>query len=281
MAFGIGFILGPALGGWLGEIDPRLPFLGAAALSLANACYGFFVLPESLTHDKRMAFSWKRANPVGSLVLLRSHHELFGLAAVAFFGYLAHAVLPSVSVLYMGYRYGWGTALVGLTLAGVGVAAMIVQGGLIRPITKRLGERTTLLTGLICGAIGFFVYCVATEGWIFWLGIPVMAFWGLAGPATQALMTRRVSSSEQGQLQGAIASINGLAGLIGPALFTQSFAHSIGPKAVWDLPGAPFLLAALMLLSAAAIAWRATHPGRSAIPNLESVGAGGARSGEK
>jgi DHA1 family tetracycline resistance protein-like MFS transporter len=228
-----------------------------------------------------MAFAWKRANPVGSLVLLRSHHELFGLAAVAFFGYLAHAVLPSVSVLYMGYRYGWGTALVGLTLAGVGVAAMIVQGGLIRPITKRLGERTTLLMGLICGAIGFFIYCVATEGWIFWLGIPVMAFWGLAGPATQALMTRRVSSSEQGQLQGAIASINGLTGLIGPALFTQSFAHFIGPKAAWDLPGAPFLLAALMLLSAAAIAWRATHPGRSALPNLESVGTSSVRSGEK
>jgi DHA1 family tetracycline resistance protein-like MFS transporter len=281
MVFGIGFMLGPAIGGWLGEIDPRLPFWGAAALSLMNACYGFFVLPESLAPHKRMAFAWKRANPVGSLVLLRSHHELFGLAAVAFFGYLAHAVLPSVSVLYMGYRYGWGTALVGLTLAGVGVAAMIVQGGLIRPITKRLGERTTLLMGLICGAIGFFVYCVATEGWIFWLGIPVMAFWGLAGPATQALMTRRVSSSEQGQLQGAIASINGLTGLIGPALFTQSFAHFIGPKAVWDLPGAPFLLAALMLLSAAAIAWRATNPGRSAIPNLESVGTNGVRSGEK
>jgi DHA1 family tetracycline resistance protein-like MFS transporter len=281
MVFGIGFMLGPALGGWLGEIDPRLPFWGAAALSLLNACYGFFVLPESLAPHKRMAFAWKRANPVGSLVLLRSHHELFGLAAVAFFGYLAHAVLPSVSVLYMGYRYGWGTALVGLTLAGVGVAAMIVQGGLIRPITKRLGERTTLLMGLICGAIGFFIYCVATEGWIFWLGIPVMAFWGLAGPATQALMTRRVSSSEQGQLQGAIASINGLTGLIGPALFTQSFAHFIGPKAAWDLPGAPFLLAALMLLSAAAIAWRATHPGRSALPNLESVGTSSVRSGEK
>jgi DHA1 family tetracycline resistance protein-like MFS transporter len=269
MAFGIGFILGPALGGWLGEIDPRLPFWGAAALSLVNACYGFFVLPESLARDKRMAFSWKRANPVGSLVLLRSHHELFGLAAVAFFSYLAHAVLPSVSVLYMGYRYGWGTATVGLTLAGVGVAVMIVQGGLIRPVTARLGLRPTLLVGLLCGTIGFSVYGMAPEGWIFCLGIPVMAFWGLAGPAAQALMSRRVSSSEQGQLQGAIASINGLTGLIGPALFTQSFAHSIGPNAVWDLPGAPFLLASLMLLSAGAIAWRATHPRRSAIQNLE------------
>ena len=150
MVFGLGFILGPAMGGWLGAIDPRLPFWGAAALSLVNACYGFFVLPESLPHEKRMAFSWKRANPVGSLVLVRSHHELFGSRGRRLLGYLAHAVLPSVSVLYMGYRYGWGTAAVGLMMAGVGVAAMIVQGRLIRPITARFGERTTLLTGLVC-----------------------------------------------------------------------------------------------------------------------------------
>jgi MFS transporter, DHA1 family, tetracycline resistance protein len=257
MVFGLGFILGPALGGWLGAIDPRLPFWGAAALSLMNACYGFFVLPESLPRERRMAFAWKRANPVGSLVLLRSHHELFGLATVALLGYLAHAVLPSVSVLYMGYRYGWGTAAVGLMMAGVGVAAMIVQGGLIRPITARLGERITMLVGLVCGGIGFAVYGIAPEGWMFCLGIPVMAFWGLAGPATQSLMTRRVSSSEQGQLQGAIASINGLTGLIGPILFTQSFAHFIGQTA-WHIPGAPYLLASVMLFSSGVIAWKTT-----------------------
>ena len=258
MVFGLGFILGPALGGWLGAVDPRLPFWGAAALSLLNACYGFFVLPESLPHEKRMVFSWKRANPVGSLELVRSHHELFGLAAVALLGYLAHAVLPSVSVLYMGYRYGWGTAAVGLMMAGVGVAAMIVQGMLIRPITARVGERTTLLMGLLSGSLGFLMYGVAPEGWMFCLGIPAMAFWGVAGPATQALMTRRVSSGEQGQLQGAIASINGLTGLIGPILFTQSFAYFIGPTAAWHIPGAPFLLASILLFSAAVIAWRTT-----------------------
>ena len=258
MVFGLGFILGPALGGWLGAVDPRLPFWGAAALSLLNACYGFFVLPESLPHEKRMVFSWKRANPVGSLALVRSHHELFGLAAVALLGYLAHAVLPSVSVLYMGYRYGWGTAAVGLMMAGVGVAAMIVQGMLIRPITARVGERTTLLMGLLSGSLGFLMYGVAPEGWMFCLGIPAMAFWGVAGPATQALMTRRVSSGEQGQLQGAIASINGLTGLIGPILFTQSFAYFIGPTAAWHIPGAPFLLASILLFSAAVIAWRTT-----------------------
>ncbi len=262
MVFGLGFVFGPALGGWLGSFDPRLPFWGAAALSLLNAGYGFFVLPESLPPQSRMAFGWRRANPVGSLVLLRSHHELFGLAAVAFLGYLAHAVLPSTSVLYMGYRYGWGTAAVGLMMAGVGVAAMIVQGGLIRPITARFGERATLLAGSLSGAAGFFIYGVAPEGWIFCLGIPIMAFWGLSGPATQALMSRRVRLSEQGQLQGAIASINGVAGLLGPTLFTEVFAYFIGPGAVGHLPGAPFLLASLLLISAGAIAWRTTDSSR-------------------
>ena len=258
LVFGAGFVFGPALGGWLGSVDPRLPFWGAAALSLLNACYGFFVLPESLPPHSRMTFRWRRANPVGSLVLLRSHHELLGLAAVAFLGYLAHAVLPSTSVLYMGYRYGWGTASVGLMMAGVGVAAMIVQGGLIRPITARLGERRTLLAGSVSGAAGFFIYGVAPEGWMFCLGIPIMAFWGLAGPATQALMSRRVSPAEQGQLQGAIASINGVTGMIGPGLFTQVFAFFVGAGAGWHMPGAPFLLASLFLISAAAIAWRTT-----------------------
>ena len=264
MVFGLGFVFGPALGGWLGSFDPRLPFWGAAALSLLNAGYGFFVLPESLPLQSRMAFGWRRANPVGSLVLLRSHHELFGLAAVAFLGYLAHAVLPSTSVLYMGYRYGWGISAVGLMMAGVGVAAMIVQGGLIRPITARFGERATLLAGSLSGAAGFFIYGMAPQGWIFCLGIPIMAFWGLAGPATQALMSRRVRLSEQGQLQGAIASINGVAGLIGPTLFTQVFAYFIGSGAIGHLPGAPFLLASLLLVSAAVIAWRTTDPSRQA-----------------
>ena len=263
MVFGLGFILGPALGGWLGAIDPRLPFWGAATLSLLNACYGYFVLPESLPRERRRAFVWTRANPVGSLVLLRSHHELFGLATVAFLGYLAHAVLPSTAVLYMGYRYGWDTASVGLMLAGVGVAAMIVQGLLIRPLTARFGERTTLLGGLLCGAAGFSIYGIAPQGWIFCLGIPIMAFWGLAGPSTQSLMTRRVSGSEQGQLQGAIASLNGVTGLIGPTLFTQIFAHFIDAQTEWQVPGAPFLIASLLLLAAATISWQATKQHRA------------------
>lgn len=263
-AFGLGFILGPALGGLLGVVDPRLPFWGAAATSLVNACYGFFVLPESLPREKRMNFSWKRANPIGSFRLLRSHRELLSLAAVVFLGYLGHAVLPSVAVLYVGYRYGWDTKAVGFMLAGAGVTAMIVQGLLMRPLIARFGERKTLLAGLLSGALGFAVYGVATDGWIYCAGIPVMAFWGLAGPSAQAFMSRRVSSSEQGQLQGAIAGLSGIAGLIGPGLFTQAFALFIGAQASWHLPGAPFLLASLLLFVGIAIAWRATRVTRVA-----------------
>ena len=262
-AFGLGFVLGPAVGGLLGAVDPRWPFWGAAATSLLNACYGFFVLPESLSREKRAPFSWRRANPVGSLVLLRSHRELFGLATVCFLLNLAHVVLPSVAVLYLGYRYGWGPSAVGFTLAGVGVCAMIVQGTLVKVITARFGERRTLLTGLFCGAMGFAIYGLAPTPFIYCLGIPVMAFWGLAYPAAQGLMTRRVSPSEQGQLQGAIAGLTGIAGMIGPSLFTQTFAAFIGPQADWHLPGAPYLLSTCLLLIGAGLAWRATASRRS------------------
>jgi DHA1 family tetracycline resistance protein-like MFS transporter len=256
-AFGLGFVLGPALGGVLGSIDPRLPFWVAGILALVNAAYGVFVLPESLPKEKRSAFSWARANPLGSFRLLRSHPELFGLAAVLFLMQLAHAVLPSVAVLYMGYRYGWGELAVGLVLAGVGVCAMIVQGGLVRPVVRRIGERRALALGLAFGTVGFSIYGLATVGWVFVLAIPVMSGWGFAGPSAQALMTQRVQASEQGQLQGAIASIMSLSGLFGPGLFTQTFAASIASGAT-QVPGSPFLVAGSLLLVALAIGWRAT-----------------------
>src|SRR5215467_10774595 len=258
-AFGIGFVLGPALGGLLGTLDPRLPFWVAAAFSLANAAYGWFVLPESLPFEHRMAFSWAHANPAGSLQLFSRHPQLIGLAGVAFLYQLAHVVLPSVTVLYTSYRYGWNNATMGLTLAAVGVASGIVQAGLIRPTVDRFGERTALIVGLLCGAAGFSIYGLATTSAGFWSGIPVMALWGLAGAATMGLMSRLVGVSEQGQLQGANASIMALAGLFGPGLFTQAFARSIAPGEGWHLPGAPFLLAALLLLGAAALAWHVTR----------------------
>lgn len=252
-AFGLGFVIGPAVGGLLGSMDPRLPFWAAAGLSLTNAMYGLFVLPESLPLDKRAAFSWMRANPVGSLQLLRSYPGLLGLTSVAFLSRLAHDVLPSTFVLYAGYRYGWGEREVGFTMAGVGVCASVVQGALVRPVVARIGERTTLLLGLTLGAVGFSIYGLAAEPKWFLAGVPIMALWGLSGPAVQGLMSRKVDPSAQGRLQGAVMSMGSLAGLIGPGLFTQTFATFIAHKE-WHFPGAAFVLASLLLVSGAILA---------------------------
>jgi DHA1 family tetracycline resistance protein-like MFS transporter len=194
---------------------------------------------------------------------LRSSRALAGLQAANFFAQLAHVVLPSVFVLYASYRYGWDVKTVGLTLAIVGVCSMVVQGAAIGPIVKRLGERRALLLGLGFGAAGFLIYGVAPTGPWFWLGIPVMSLWGVSGAATQALMTRMVAPDQQGQLQGATASVQSLSQLLGPFLFTLTFAYFIGESAPLKLPGAPFLLAAVLLVLAGAIAFRTLRDPRS------------------
>lgn len=258
--FGAGFVLGPALGGVLGSIDPRLPFWVAAALSLLNGAYGFFVLPESLAKENRKPFSWTRANPIGALKLLRSHHELFGMSSVYFLNMLSHNALPSVFVLYTTYRYGWDEKTVGLTLAGYGILTVIVQSSVVRRVVAALGERRTMLTGLTAAFACFTIYGLAPTQYLFWVGSGIAAFWGFFGPAAQGLMTRRVGANEQGQLQGALSSINGITGLVGPILFTTTFAYAIRPENDVHAPGAPMLLAALIIALAAALAWRVTRP---------------------
>lgn len=259
-AFGIGFIIGPAMGGALGDIDLRLPFYVAAGLSLANFLYGFFILPESLRPEDRDRVDIKRANPLGALMLLRSYPHLFGLAAVMFISQLAHYVLNSVFVLYADYRYGWGAREVGLTLALVGLANAITQAVLIRKLVPKLGERVTLLIGVACGAAGFAVQGWAPTGGLFLLAIPMLALWGLAGPSTQSLITRAVDPREQGRVQGALVSLSSVAGVFGPALFTTVFAYFIGEGVSLHLPGAAFLLSAVLLVLAWLVAWRATRP---------------------
>jgi DHA1 family tetracycline resistance protein-like MFS transporter len=254
VAFGAGFILGPAVGGLLGDADPRLPFWVAAGLSFANTLYGFLILPESLALDRRAPFRWRNANPLGALNLLRSDSVLTGLSVVNFVAQLAHVVLPSTFVLYATYRYGWDTKTVGLTLAVVGICAMVVQGAAIGPIVQRFGERRALLLGLGCGAAGFLIFGAAPTGALFWLGIPVMALWGVSGAALQALTTQLVAPDQQGQLQGATTSVQSLSQFVGPFLFTLTFAYFIGAQAPLKLPGAPFLLASALLVLALVIA---------------------------
>jgi DHA1 family tetracycline resistance protein-like MFS transporter len=217
-------------------------------------------LPESLPPELRSGFTWRKANPVGSLTLLRRHAELLGLAGVAFLSNLAHVVLPSTAVLYAGYRYGWDEATLGIMLAGVGICSLLVQVGLVGPFVKYFGERTALVAGLLFGAVGFTIYGGAPTGVIFCAGVPVMALWGLASPALQSLMTRHVSASEQGQLQGANGSLMGIASLLGPSLFTLSFAYAIAKGQAWMPIGTPFLLAALIMVVSTVMAWRVTAP---------------------
>ena len=255
-AFGVGFILGPAVGGLLGGISLRAPFWAAGAISIVGAAYGWFVLPESLPQERRAPFEWRRANPLGSLEMLRGHEALFTLALVAFVYRIAHDALPSVFVLYGDYRFGWDARTVGFALAIVGVTSIVVQAGLVGPMVERLGEPRALFTGLVCGALAFTAYGLAPNGFVFLMAIPLGALYGLVYPSLQGLMTRRVRPDEQGRLQGALGSLMGIAGVIAPVLFTQVFAAAIGRFRGFGVPGAPFLLAALLLVGAMAAAER-------------------------
>ena len=254
-AFGVGFVLGPALGGLLGNADPRLPFWVAGGLSLTNALYGYFVLPESLARDKRRAFTLRRANPVGSLVLLRSHPELFQLATIQFIGYVAHEVF-NVWALYLIFRYGWKEGTIGASLAVVGACSVVISAGVVRPTVARLGERRTLYVGQFFGALGMVVAGLARTGLGYFISIPVMMIWTISGPAAQGMMTHRVSASEQGELQGAISSLRAIAVIIGPGLFTFTFAYFIDVKHGWNLPGAPWYLGAALLFFAMVMSFR-------------------------
>ena len=256
-AFGLGFILGPILGGQLSKFDLRAPFWFAAGLALLNFLYGWFVLPESLPKEKRTTrFDWAHANPIGSLVLLKKYPQVFGLAAVVFLANFAHYVYPSVFVLFAEYQYRWSEEQVGLVLAIVGVCSVIVQAGLIGPLVKKLGERRALLLGLACGVVGFVIYGVADVGWVFLIGLPISALWGVAGPASQSLITRQVDASAQGRVQGALMSLVSLAGVFAPLAFAGTFGLFISERAPAHLPGAAWLLAALLLFSALVVGWR-------------------------
>ena len=263
-AFAAGFVVGPALGGVLGQIDLRLPFWVSAALSLANACYGLFVLPESLPPARRTPFAWRRANPVAALGFLRTHRELYGLAAVLVLFYLAHEVFPSVYVLYFISRFEFSPRTVSFLLGTAGVCSALTQTVLIRRVLARVGERGAILAGSVCGAAGFALYGLATRPWLVWLAVPLCSLWGLASPPTQAIMSRRVSPTEQGRLQGAIGSLRGVVGMAGPGLFTaalgtfaaRGWAEGHGVR----LPGAPFLLSGVLVLAGLVVVWAVTRP---------------------
>jgi DHA1 family tetracycline resistance protein-like MFS transporter len=246
-AFSVGFIFGPAVGGFLGEIDLRLPFVAAAALTFVNWLYGLLILPESLPPERRATrFEWKRANPVGALQLLRSKRGLISLASIGFLFQLSHMVLPTIFVLYVGHRYGWTPSTMGVMFMLTGVAGLIVQSGLVGPVVKRIGERNAVLLGTLGGLTGFAWYGAAPTGTIYLVGIPIFALTGFIMPGLQGLMTRRVAPHEQGQLQGANQSLTGLAAILGPIIFGATFAWSLRHE-TFQVPGLAIFLAAGLL----------------------------------
>lgn len=266
-AFSLGFILGPALGGTLGNINPRLPFWISGGLSLINGCYGLFVLPESLPQSLRTPFSWTRANPVGSLTLLRSRAGLLPLAGLLLLGYLSQQVLMNVYVIYCDVRYGWSDRTVGLSFGFVGIFTAIYGILVLKPFVARFGERRAMLVGFLGGALGYSLIGLSRTGLLLWFGIPLLNLMSLTWPSAQSIMSRTVSPSEQGQLQGAINSLRGISGIVGPGIFTWIFAHAIGAHAVVHVPGMPFFVAAGMLLTALLLTVPLTSRGSAASPS--------------
>ena len=260
-AFSFGFLLGPALGGYLGDINLRLPFIVAAGLCAVNWVYGLLVLPESLPPEKRIAaFDWGKANPLGALALLRSHRDLLALATMSMLFWLSQNVLPSIFILYTGYRFHWSLSLQGLTFIATGLAGIVVQMLLVGPVVKAIGERGAVLLGATCGALGFLIYALAPNGLIFMCAVPVFAGMSFLMPGLQGLMTQRVGPRQQGQLQGANQSLQGIGAVIGPALYGLTFAWSVRHDATLHLPGLPILIAASLMGVNLLIAVRRAHP---------------------
>jgi len=255
MMFGLGFTIGPALGGLLGGYSLRLPFFVAAGLALVNWLYGYFILPESLPPEKRSPVSLAHANPFGTIKQLRVYPIVAGLAIVFVCKALAQRGLENVWVLYTGYRYDWDARTNGLALGLVGIMAVIVQGGMVRPFIKRFGERAAVTFGIVVSAISFLCYGLATQPWMIPGIIVFGAFGGLTAPAIQSLITERVRESDQGKIQGALTSLSSVTNIIAPLFFTAGlFKVFTSPSAPFDMPGAPFFVGAALLVIALIIA---------------------------
>jgi DHA1 family tetracycline resistance protein-like MFS transporter len=260
-AFSFGFLIGPVIGGSLGLINLRVPFMAAAALALANGLYGYFILPESLPLDRRMPkFQWAKANPVASLRFLREHGSLSGLAAIYFLFMLSQSVWPNVFVLYAGYRFHWNTATIGLVLMINGGSGIISQIFLVGPVVRRVGERGALLIGASAGVMALIITGLAPVGWVYFLGLPFWAVSNFLQAGLMGLMSRRVGPSEQGRLQGSNQSLQGITSILGPVLYGATFAWAVRNDPIFHTPGLPILISAVLLVVALALGVRFAHP---------------------
>ncbi|HUR11305.1 MAG TPA: MFS transporter [Flavitalea sp.] len=270
VAFGLGFIIGPVLGGVLGQFGSRVPFLAAAALSLLNAAYGFFVLPESLAKEHRRKFEWRRANPVGSLLQLKKYPAIGGLIISLLLIYIAAHAVQSTWSYYNMAKFHWNEAWVGYSLGFVGLMVAIVQGGLIRIVIPKLGQVKSVYAGLLLYSIGMLLFAFATKGWMMFAFIIPYCMGGIAGPALQGIISGYVPPNEQGELQGALTSLMSVTTIIGPLLMTYLFAYFTSAQAPVLFPGAPFLMGAILMLISTGLAARSmrkhhTVPGQKAV----------------
>ena len=258
-AFGTGFILGPALGGLLGGFGLRTPFFAAATLSLVNFVYGLLVLPESLPRERRRAFEWRRANPLGTLLQMRRRPIVSGLLVALLLWMLGHQVMPSTWAYYTKFRFGWSEAMIGASLALAGLVMAMSQASLVRVLVPRLGERRVALTGILVAAVGYLGYATATAGWMMFAWLGTWLFGAMVMPTTNALMSHRVAADAQGELQGAVASLYSLSSILGPPLMTQLFSRFSSVDAPVRFPGAAFAASTLLATTSFMIYWWVTR----------------------
>ncbi|UOQ97772.1 TCR/Tet family MFS transporter [Hymenobacter sp. 5317J-9] len=262
VAFGLGFIIGPTVGGLLAGFGARTPFMVAAALSLCNFLYGLLVLPESLAPAKRRAFEWARANPVASLLRLKRYPAVLALVASLVLIYLAGSSVQSVWTFYTELKFGWGEGMVGISLGVIGLFSALVQGGLVRVAIPKLGAARAIVVGLLCYTVGFVLFAFAWRGWLMLAFLAPYCLGGIAGPALQSTISGQVPANEQGELQGALTSLMSVTGVVGPLLMTGLFHYFTREDAPVHFPGAPFVLGAVLALGSAALALRSfrRHP---------------------
>jgi len=258
-AFGIGFIIGPVLGGVLGQYGVRLPFVVAAILALLNALYGYFILPESLSKQNRRSFSWKRANPLGSLLQLKKYPSMGGLITALILVYIAAHAVQSTWTFINIEKFNWSEAMIGYSLGMVGLLVAVVQGGLIRFINPKLGNERSVYVGLALYALGLLLFAFATQTWMMFVFLIPYCFGGVAGPALQSIISGEVPANEQGELQGALTSLMSATSIVGPLLMTHLFSYFTNSRAPVRFPGAPFLLGAILMLTSAIMSYYALH----------------------
>jgi MFS transporter, DHA1 family, tetracycline resistance protein len=255
-AFGLGFIIGPGLGGQLAHLGARVPFIAAAALALINWLYGYFILPESLSKENRRPFDIKRANPLGSILQLKKYPAFSGLVVSLILVYISAHAVQSTWTYYNMEKFNWTPQLVGYSLTFVGIMIALVQGGLIRIIIPKLGQHKSVYIGLILYSVGFLLFGFATQGWMMYLFMIPYAFGGIAGPSIQSIISSHIPPNEQGELQGALTSLMSATSIIGPPIMTTLFAYFTSTNAPFIFPGAPFLTGAILTFISAFMAWR-------------------------